>query len=112
MSRDLSNWNWGGIVGKVVCLATRVDAELVCGTDQHCCGVKCGIEGAVHTMNDLFAVHSDSAHAWGSCLSMLPMHLTLLIKWLYCGTPVYYASLLPVPFRYLPGLRSLDYQWL
>jgi len=56
------------IIGKVVCLATRIDAELVCGTDQLCGGVKCGIEGAVHAMNDLFTMHSDSTPAWGVLL--------------------------------------------
>ena len=85
-------------VDKVVCLATRVDAELVCGTDQLCCGVKCGIEGAVHGMNDLFAAHSDSTLPGGSCLSMLPMHLTLLIEWLYCGMPIYYGLVAPGSF--------------
>ena len=79
-------------------MATRVDAELVCGTDQLCCGVKCGIEGAVHAMNDLFAAHSDSTPAWGSCLLMLPTHLTLLIEWLYCGMPVYYGLVAPGSF--------------
>lgn len=49
-------------------MATRVDAELACGTDLPCGGVKCGIEAAVHAMNDLFAAHSDSTPAWGSLL--------------------------------------------
>ena len=53
------------IIGKVVCLTTRVDAELACGTDQLCDGVKGGIKGAVHAMNDLFALHSNSATGWG-----------------------------------------------
>ena len=56
------------IVGKVLCLTTRVDAELACGTDQLCGGVKGGIEGAVHAMNDLFALHSNSATGWGVLL--------------------------------------------
>ena len=56
------------IVGKVVCLTTRVDAELACGTDQLCGGVKGSIEGAVHAMNDLFALHSNSETGWGVLL--------------------------------------------
>ena len=56
------------IIGKVVCLTARVDAELACGTDQLCGGVKGGIEGAVHAMNDLFALHSNSATGWGVLL--------------------------------------------
>ena len=53
------------IVGKAVCLATRIDAALVCGSDQLCVGLKAGIEGAIHAMNDLFSTHQDQSSGWG-----------------------------------------------
>ena len=37
-------------------LATGMDVEEVCGTNQLCSGIKAGIEGAVHTMRELFDV--------------------------------------------------------
>jgi len=42
------------IVGKTICLVTHTDASLVCGNDQLCAGRSAGIEGAIHTMTDLF----------------------------------------------------------
>ena len=33
------------IIRKAVCLVTRIDAALVCGSDQLCAGRKAGIEG-------------------------------------------------------------------
>ncbi len=42
------------IVGKVICLVTRLDAEKVCGATQLCAGVVAGIEGAVHALSELF----------------------------------------------------------
>ena len=53
------------IVGKAVCMATRVDIEDLCGTDQLCGGIRSGIEGVIHAMNDLFAQHHDSVPGWG-----------------------------------------------
>ena len=41
-------------------MATRVDIEHIRGVYQLCEGVRTGIEGAVHAMNDLFAQHHDS----------------------------------------------------
>uniref|UniRef100_A0A1X7TG66 Reverse transcriptase domain-containing protein n=1 Tax=Amphimedon queenslandica TaxID=400682 RepID=A0A1X7TG66_AMPQE len=51
------------IVGKAVCWMTRGDAEVSCGVDQLCAGVKIGIEAAFHAVNDLF--DSDSGEDWG-----------------------------------------------
>ena len=47
------------IIGKAVCLATHLDATLVCGSDQLCAGLQAGIEGAIHGMNQLFSAHQD-----------------------------------------------------
>lgn len=33
------------VIGKAVCLATRSDIEVVCGTYQLCAGIKAGFEG-------------------------------------------------------------------
>jgi len=33
------------VIGKAVCLATHLDATLVCGSDQLCAGLQAGIEG-------------------------------------------------------------------
>ena len=49
------------IIGKVVCLLTRDDAETVCGATQLCAGLKCGVEGAIHAASDLFE-SSDESH--------------------------------------------------
>ena len=56
------------IIGKAVCMATRVDVKDLCGTDQLCGGKRSGIEGAVHATNDLFAQHHDSVPGWGVLL--------------------------------------------
>lgn len=42
------------ILGKVMALATGMDVEEVCKTDQLCSGLKAGSESVVHTMQDLF----------------------------------------------------------
>uniref|UniRef100_A0A1X7SXG4 Reverse transcriptase domain-containing protein n=1 Tax=Amphimedon queenslandica TaxID=400682 RepID=A0A1X7SXG4_AMPQE len=47
------------IICKVVCMVTRDDATSVCGTEQLCAGLKCGIEGAIHTATELFDSHDD-----------------------------------------------------
>ena len=42
------------ILGKTICLVSRDDVESVCEVSQLCGGLKCGIESAIHTANDLF----------------------------------------------------------
>ena len=42
------------ILGEVMALATGMDVEEECMTDQLCSGLKAGIEGAVHAMRELF----------------------------------------------------------
>jgi len=64
------------VIGKAVCMATRLDAALVCGSDQLCAGLQAGIEGAIHAMNELFAAHQDDANGWVCFLLMQLMHLT------------------------------------
>ena len=47
-------------------LATGMDVEELCGTDQLCSGLKVGIEGAVHAMRDLF--EENVGTGWGLLL--------------------------------------------
>ena len=56
------------IIGKSVCLATHLDAALVCGSDHLCAGLQAGIEGAIHGMNELFSTHQDQGTGWGVSL--------------------------------------------
>ena len=56
------------VIGKVICLATRIDAALVCGSDQLCVGLQAGIEGAIHAMNEMFMAHQDDTNGWGVLL--------------------------------------------
>ena len=56
------------IIGKAICSATRLDLAVVCGTDQLCGGMKCGIEGAVHVVADLFEDNHSLPTGWGVLL--------------------------------------------
>ena len=49
------------MIGKVICVITRDDAQTTCGTSQLCAGLKCGMEGAIHTASELFET-SDEFH--------------------------------------------------
>ena len=79
------------IVGKKICLVTRTDASLVCGNDQMCAGLQAGIEGAIHTMTELFEVHQSLPSGWGvllidasnsfNSLNRLEMLLTIRKLW-------------------------------
>ena len=51
------------LIGKVICMATRLDVEEVCGVSQLCAGIGAGIEGAVHALNELF--EEFSSDGWG-----------------------------------------------
>ena len=55
------------MIGRSVCSATRADIEHLCGVDQLCGGIKCGIEGAIHAMNDVYSLNHASAD-WGVLL--------------------------------------------
>ena len=55
------------IIGKAVCLATCLDAALVCGSVQLCAGHQAGMEGAIHGMNQFFT-HHDQGTGWGVLL--------------------------------------------
>ena len=48
------------IIGKAICSATRGDIESLCGADQLCGGVKSGIEGAIHAMNEMYSQNCTS----------------------------------------------------
>ena len=56
------------IIGKAICSATRLDLAVICGTDQLCGGMKCGIEGAVHVVADLFEDNHSLPIGWGVLL--------------------------------------------
>ena len=56
------------IIGKAVCLATQIDAALVCSSDQLCAGLKAGIDGAIYAMNNLLYTHQDQSSGWGLLL--------------------------------------------
>ena len=51
---------------KAMALATGMDVEESCGTDQLCLGIKAGIVGAVHTMQELF--EEKAGTGWGLLL--------------------------------------------
>ena len=54
------------IAGKAICSVTRFDASVVCGSsDQLCAGLQCGIEGAVHAMNEIFDANLSNSLGWG-----------------------------------------------
>lgn len=54
------------ILCKSMILATGIDVEELCGSDQLCAGIKHGIEGSVHAMKELFDEHSEEG--WGVLL--------------------------------------------
>ena len=54
------------IAGKSVCMLTKGDLEDACGTSQLCGGIHSGIEGAIHTLRDLFNEHQEEG--WGILL--------------------------------------------
>ena len=56
------------IVGKTSCSVTRSDAAVVCGKNQLCAGLQCGIEGAIHAMNELFEMNQALQPGWGVLL--------------------------------------------
>ena len=54
------------VVGKIVCMLTRPDAEEVAGVNQLCAGTKAGMEATIHVINDLFEDHK--VDGWGVLL--------------------------------------------
>ena len=42
------------ILGKAICMVTRMDIEEVAGIKQLCAGVRAGIEGTFHAISELF----------------------------------------------------------
>ena len=51
-------------IGKSIGFATRLDLEVSCGVDQLSAGVKSGIEGAIHAVNDLYMGHHSLPAGW------------------------------------------------
>ena len=58
------------VIGKAVCMATRMDIEESSGVRQLCAGIKAGIEGAVHAVNELFDERKNDG--WGVLLHLTP----------------------------------------
>ena len=56
------------VIEKAVCMATCLDAALVCGSDQLCAGLQVGIEGAIHGTMEMFSTHQDQDSGWGVLL--------------------------------------------
>jgi len=67
------------ILGKTMALATGMDVQEKCGTDQLCSRIKAGIEDAVHILWDLF---EEKGPLSGGCQDM---HLTQSTGKLHCG---------------------------
>ena len=53
------------LISHVVCMASRDDMELMCGSDQLCTGIRVGIEGAIHAVGELY---ENSESDWGLLL--------------------------------------------
>ena len=51
------------LLSKTVCIATRQDIEEMCEISQLSAGIRAGIEGAIHAINDIFNEHGDEG--WG-----------------------------------------------
>ncbi len=54
------------VVGKAVMMAAGDDVKKVCGPDQLCSGIEAGIEGAIHSMYQLF--EENKGTGWGVLL--------------------------------------------
>ena len=54
------------ILGKIIVMATRWEIEEECGVDQLCSGLQAGIEGAIHSMRELF--EDNKGTGWGVLL--------------------------------------------
>ena len=51
------------VVSKAIYLVTMFDAEVLCGVTQLCAKTRDDIEGAVHTLNELFEENREDG--WG-----------------------------------------------
>jgi len=83
------------VIGKAVCMATRLDATLACGSDQLCAGLRAGIKGAIHAMHELLEIHQDQPTGWGvllvdaanayNSLNCAAMLLHAQVLWPHCA---------------------------
>ena len=55
------------ILGKSLALATGMDVQDECKSDQLWTGIKYGIEGSIHVMHDLFESEAGSGLGYPSC---------------------------------------------
>ena len=60
------------VIEKAMCMTTRLDAALICGSDQLCAGLQAGIEGAIHGMDKLFFTYQDQGAGWVVLLVDIP----------------------------------------
>ena len=70
--------------------------EEVCGTDQLCSGIKAGIEGAVHTMRELFDVTLKQGSSYIVVDGKNVFNSINRPGKLHCGTPGYCGQVFTV----------------
>ena len=56
------------LVGRAVCMTTSADIVDLCGVNRLCGGIRSGIKGTVHAMNDLSTQHHNAVPEWGVLL--------------------------------------------
>ncbi|CEM26027.1 unnamed protein product [Vitrella brassicaformis CCMP3155] len=79
------------IMGKAIAKAVGVDAEIVCGADQLCAGLKGGVKGAIHAVSGEFdssgvkcAILVDTMNAYNT-MNRPAAIWNVRILWLRCS---------------------------
>ena len=79
-----THWCWCDIEEDCWKICLYGDLEDACGTSQRCGGICSGIEGAIHTLHDLFNEHQEEG--WGHPSQTLPMPSIVSIAMQHFGT--------------------------
>ena len=87
------------LMGKTICLVTRIDASIICGQHQLCAGLQSGIESAIHAMSNLFFENHTTSSGWGALLidasnafnslNLIAMLLNVRKYWPHCACFVF-----------------------